>query len=571
MKQIISTLIICLILLPSLIVISESTQKHYTDDPLRFICTDGDGFNEAKYQRMVQMNEKQKSRPQSYFEIESTINHVNPIDPVSSDSRLMDSDWPMKCHDNKHSGRSQYTTANNNGAELWKFETDNWIQGGPVIDDEGIIYFGTDDLNAIYPNGTLKWSYDTIGSIWSTPAISNTGTIYVGSFSNYFYAINPDGSLKWEFNAHDSITSSPAIGGDGTIYFGTMGYPEDGGCKIYALNSDGSKKWDFQTEDVIISSPAIDDDGTIYIGSFDSNFYALNPNGTLKWKYNTNGPIKGPPSIGSDGTLYIGSYDGYLYSIDSEGLLNWNCKIGYGSETNPSIGPDGTIYVGGDKLYAIRSNGNIKWSLGLGNNRIIFQSSPAVSADGIIYVGTNIGDTSGGEIIAVNPDGTERWRHMIADRWVDSSPCIGENGIVYIGSSSDMDNSYLYAYGPGDVNNPPNRPSISGPNNGKSGESYSYVISATDPDGDDLSYFIDWGDGSNSGWMGPNPSGDEITVTHTWSFSGTYTIKVKAKDTDGSESNWATLEVTMPKNKAYYFSISKWLQAHFPLLENLFF
>ena len=30
----------------------------------------------------------------------------------------MDSVWPMKCHDNKHTGRSPYSTANNNGFEL---------------------------------------------------------------------------------------------------------------------------------------------------------------------------------------------------------------------------------------------------------------------------------------------------------------------------------------------------------------------------------------------------------------------------------------------------------------------
>ncbi|MBE3121902.1 MAG: hypothetical protein IMZ53_11800, partial [Thermoplasmata archaeon] len=32
----------------------------------------------------------------------------------------------------------------------------------------------------------------------------------------------------------------------------------------------------------------------------------------------------------------------------------------------------------------------------------------------------------------------------------------------------------------------------------------------------------------------------------SWSNKGSFTIKVKAKDTSGLESNWGTLSVTMP-------------------------
>jgi outer membrane protein assembly factor BamB len=543
-------MIICLMILLSLGAISESTKKDYTNDIFRFICTDGDGFNEAKYQCYVQMYEQQKREPQSYNEIEPTITQESiHAQQISSDDGIMDSDWPMKCHDNKHTGRSPYSTINNNGAELWKFESYGWIPDGPVIDTDGTIYIGAGKLYALHPDGTEKWSYDTRGNIYSTPAIADDGAIYVGTFSNFFFSINHNGTLKWRFDAKGSIASSPAIADDGTVYFGTLG-PEEKG-RIYAMNPEGSEKWHYDTGYWITCDPAIGDDNTIYIGSGDTYFYALNPDGSLKWKYKTGHYIKGPASIDNNGIIFVGSYDGYLYAFYPNGDLKWKSS-GHGTETNPSIGPDGTIYIGDDKLYAINpDDGSRKWAFDLGNNRHIHQSSPAVSADGIIYIGTNIGESSGGEIIAVNSDGTERWRHMIANQWVDSSPSIDENGIVYIGSSSDLDVGYLYAFGPGDVNNPPNKPSISGPNNGKSGESYSYVISATDPDIDDLSYYIEWGDGSNTDWIGPNPSGDEITVSHAWSFSGTYSIKVKAKDTDGSESNWATLEVTMPKSKTF--------------------
>ena len=73
-----------------------------------------------------------------------------------------------------------------------------------------------------------------------------------------------------------------------------------------------------------------------------------------------------------------------------------------------------------------------------------------------------------------------------------------------------------------------------------------YNFTTTDPDGDEVYYFIDWGDQTNGSWIGPYPSGDKITKSHTWSTKGTYIIKAKAKDIYGNESDWATLSVTMP-------------------------
>ncbi len=471
---------------------------------------------------------------------------------IASDDGLMDSAWPMKCHDTKHTSLSPYSTSDNNGAILWKFRVENGIDAGVVVDNNGVIYFGCGDwyLYAVNPDGVLKWCYKTGGTIWSSPAIGSDGTIYIGSWDCKLYAINPDGTLKWKVGTGGSISSSPVIADDGTIYVGTMGGFEHGGY-VVAVSSDGALKWKYETGEFITSDPAIGEDGTIYIGSGDTYLYAFYPNGTLKWRFKTGYYVKGPPSIAEDGTIYIGSWDDYLYALYPNGSLKWKCKVGSGTETNPSIGPDGTIYVGGDKLYAINPDGTIKWSFNLGKNQHIHQSSPAISSDGIIYVGTNIGETSGGDIIAINPDGTERWRQRIANEWVDSSPCIDQNGIVYIGSSSANETGYpygyLYVFGHGNI--PPDKPTINGPSNGRVGETYSYTFTAVDGNNDNLFYYIKWGDGSHTGWIGPYKSGETITLNHTWNHRGSFVIQAKTKDIYGLESDWSTLEVSMPKNK----------------------
>jgi len=600
-------------------------------DNLRFVCTDANGFSEERYEYYKEQLLSQHSSESSNDDItvepeeELTTSVELPIKAVSVGP--MDSAWPMKCHDVRHTGRSPYSTADT-CAEKWRFKCD-WVEGGSVIGDDGTIYFGDFDdyLYALHPNGTLKWKYKTDSWIWSSPAIAEDGTIYVGSYDCGLYAINPNGTKKWRFGSGGSISSSPATAEDGTIYLGTM----SSGNSILAVNPNGTEKWRYTTGYSIVSDPAIGDDGTVYIGSGDTYFYAMNPNGTLKWRYKTGDIIKAHPSIADDGTIYIASFDHYLYALYPNGTLKWKRGSGYSGCSSVAIGEDGTLYFGGDKLYAAYpNNGTTKWSFELGD-RHISHASPAISADGIIYIGVEIGNGAGGEIIAVNSDGTERWQKKIANKWVDSSPSIGDDGTVYIGTTEGVgEGGYLYAFGVGELeadangpyyglideplqftgshwggysphsyhwdfgdthtseeqnpthiytdagnytvtltvtddsgntsddatwawiqetNAPPGKPNIDGPTSGNAGTSYDYTFEAIDPDGSVIWYFIDWGDNTDTGWLGPYDSGEQITESYTWSSQGTYTIKAKAKDPYGEEGPWGYLDVTMPVNQ----------------------
>ena len=100
-------------------------------------------------------------------------------------------------------------------------------------------------------------------------------------------------------------------------------------------------------------------------------------------------------------------------------------------------------------------------------------------------------------------------------------------------------------------NNPPNKPTIEGSSTGKAGTAYEYNICSDDPDGDEIYYCIDWGDGSGEICLGSFPSGTCITESYTWTSDGTYTIKVKARDINQAESDEATFSVSMPKIYVY--------------------
>ena len=488
---------------------------------------------------------------------------------------MIDSPWPMQCHDLHHTSRSPYCTSHIDGLEKWRRRgiRDGFggANGGPVIDNEGMIYYGDQDdyIYAVYPNGTMKWAYKTYMWILSAPALAEDGTLYVTSWDKRLYALNSTtGKLKWKLGALGGIISgSPAIGLDGAIYFGTVRDSNKG--DIIAVNPNGTIKWHYETGNRIYSDPAIGDDGTIYIGSDDSYLYAMNPNGTLKWSYKTGHHIKAPPSIADDGTIYIPSYDDYLYAINPNGTLRWKCP-GVGAATNPAIGEDGTIYLSHyDTFHAIYPDGNLKWTYELGSSRHIDASSCAISADGTIYVGVNIGSGAGGEILALNPDGTKRWKKKLSDDSCESSPCIGEDGTVYIGSEF-KGGGYLHAFGPVESNSRPLKPTITGKSVIDRRTEYAYRFIAVDPDNNPISLYIDWGDGKDSGWTLERASGEKCYYEHEWWRKGNYTIKCKAKDVMGEESEWAYLSITVPHS---YNNPLWWLNSlldRFPLLQRLF-
>jgi hypothetical protein len=96
-------------------------------------------------------------------------------------------------------------------------------------------------------------------------------------------------------------------------------------------------------------------------------------------------------------------------------------------------------------------------------------------------------------------------------------------------------------------NSPPEKPSISGPASGKAGIAYPYTFTSTDPDGDQVSYYIEWGDETTTTWTEFRPPGSPgYSESHSWNTQGTYIIQAKVKDVHGNESDWETLSVTMP-------------------------
>ncbi|MFV2044348.1 MAG: PQQ-binding-like beta-propeller repeat protein [Anaerolineales bacterium] len=140
-------------------------------------------------------------------------------------------------------------------------------------------------------------------------------------------------------------------------------------------------------------------------------------------------------AFSEDGAIYLG-LGNELLAVNPSGSILWSFPA-QGRVNSPLVAEDGTIYVtsADGNLYAVSPGGTQKWRFSTGG---WMTASPAIGLDGNVIVGS-----SDGKLYAIRPDGTLRWSYNIGS-WVQSSPAIGASGNVYVGSST----SHIYAFSP---------------------------------------------------------------------------------------------------------------------------
>ena len=156
--------------------------------------------------------------------------------------------------------------------------------------------------------------------------------------------------------------------------------------------------------------------------------------------------------------------------------------------------------------------------------------------------------------------------------YVYTGPFIVTDGSTYLFSATAIDvagntvtETSIITIEPG-----PNKPSISGSTIGHTNKSYNYIFTSTDPKDRDVSFYIEWGDGTTTGWTNFVSSGSEKPVSHTWNTKGSYTINAKVKNTLDIESDWIKFNVSITKSKTIIISLFlQKLINRFPIFEKI--
>jgi outer membrane protein assembly factor BamB len=484
------------------------------------------------------------------------INDINNNDSIFINDNLsptlIEEDWwPMYNHDLQNSGYSS-ADAPDTGVMKWIFNVHSDMCSPAVYN--GMVYVG-DGYGNVYclnmDTSEIIWEFQAGGSIQPrvTPTIAD-GKLFIGSENGKVFCLNAEtGKEIWMYEIGEWVESSPAVI-DGRVYVGAYDN------KLYCLDGEtGGKIWDYPTGGSIITSPAFDE-GNIFFGSFDKKVYCLNAlTGTKLWDYETNDIIQSTsPSI-SAGKLFIGSDDDNLYCLDAvTGDKIWDYTTTGDIHSTPALAYS-YVYFGSEdgNMYCIDAEtGDKIWAYNAGN---VVHSSPSV-ADDKIYFGSS---GTQGKIFCLNAQTGELiWDYPKAS-W--SSPAIS-NGKLFVGCY----NFYCFEDGP---YHPPNTPEINGPTNGKPETTYDFTFVSNEPNGDDVYYYIKWGDGTVEEWIGPFLSGEEVILKHAFPKRQEYTIKAKAKDIYGLESDWGQFLINLPRLRSHYYPILMRFIDMFPILKFL--
>jgi hypothetical protein len=129
--------------------------------------------------------------------------------------------------------------------------------------------------------------------------------------------------------------------------------------------------------------------------------------------------LESAPVIDADQTTYV--CFGSLFAVRSDGTLKWEPMPGCGGP--PAIARDGTVIAPfDDALRAIADDGTTKWAAPPG-------TAPAIWEDGtILYAG-------GGFLRALFPDGATKWAADLSA--TGGTPvAVSNDGLVYVGATS---------------------------------------------------------------------------------------------------------------------------------------
>lgn len=346
-----------------------------------------------------------------------------------------------------------------------------------VVDNHGLKATSSQSITVLDPSAAIsvQWAAAISGSVTggSSPTVSADGSqVYMltggsatepGRLSAYSIST---GGTSWVLDidaamvaAHDGgsaaagckdIYSSPSVGSNGDVYIVARDLKDSGASRrlfVFAATPNGKIDWSYTDADANLYAitPAVDGDGNVYVANRKGKVYKIkNGNGT---SFDSGiGDITGGLTVSKTGILYgAGKGNTGLFAFDTKkGIGSWSYNEGFGGASSAftgalrsstaSIGSDGTVYAVADQttggmVLAINADGSLKWKYETAT--AIADGGVVVAADGTVYA--NLGVATEGKpsgVVALNPDGTQKWMYSV-DASVQTSPMIDNRGYIH--------------------------------------------------------------------------------------------------------------------------------------------
>jgi outer membrane protein assembly factor BamB len=213
----------------------------------------------------------------------------------------------------------ELTAIHPDGTDGWTFRNGRFLSG-PSLSADGTIYVGSREgvMHALRPDGTLLWESNVGDVFLGGPILDANGLLYFGGVS--IHCLNPDGQERWNFAENGAAPG--CMDSAGTIYSGS------GAARLYAHDQNGNKLWEFATGGVM-SSPVRDANGNLYVTAVNGiyaealtgKFFAVSPAGLKLWEFSVEQVEFGTPVLATNGLAYLGGTDGQIYAVRTEAGL----------------------------------------------------------------------------------------------------------------------------------------------------------------------------------------------------------------------------------------------------------
>jgi outer membrane protein assembly factor BamB len=340
----------------------------------------------------------------------------------------------------------------------WSYTPGSSPLSGVALAPNCTVHFAADDgIYALSPGGQLLWKAPLpSGPVIAAPALAPNGTLYAASQSGKLFALDTAGNLIWQSAAAQHKFFTPPALGTGDALYVTDDYtdlfafsPSQGSDLIWkqtTYSPTGSR------DDILLgnntsygaggwrSSPVIGSDDMIYL-AHQQWLYRLNLHGDVLWYVQLPSGQLGFPAIGGDGMVYVeGHSPAFLYAIGHDGKQRWSVRLSNRLPGSPVVDNGGVIYLcDSDFVKAILPDGRNKWSVQVDCN-----SGPVLAADGTLYLGINMRDTSKNSrssfLAAFTSEGQLKWQIEIQGA-VRGAPAIAPDGTIFF----TTDRGYAYA------------------------------------------------------------------------------------------------------------------------------
>jgi len=453
-------------------------------------------------------------------------------------------EWPVFQYDIAHTGHSD-SIAPVEGELLWMVENIGPTYKSPTVSDDGWVYtyiaipeYGIKRYDALLGIEDEEFFVSIPGQVpdYGSVTINGDSLYYTGGLPGkvFCHQLGSGGATAddWEQQVGSKLYQTSPVVALGKVYV----INPDG--FIYCLNKDtGSLAWSYNTGSSsgnIGKSPVAVDATYTRAYVTGSDVYCVNANtGAWIWTYDPAGGTSGMSAPTLYGNKVFFAAGSRIYCVDAAGNGDGTTDLIWESDplegyiaSSPAVA-NGYVYIGSSEsiVYCLNmATGAIEWQTDMNKGNI--KSSPAV-VGGVVVIGS-AGNLYGVVNYLDATTGAILWQYDAPeDKHIETSPAVVD-GWTYISSVNS-----LYCYGD-QRNTPPETPAApEGPTEGQRNTKYHFTAQNVDDiNGDDLYYLFDWGDGEDSGWIGPFNAGEEITIPawHKWTEAGDYEIRVQAKD-----------------------------------------